>query len=673
MNCEPINPKGGRLNVYYRLVVSATVRRSAQRFRLRVLRWLCALCALAVVALLAPPSSGAAQAPPPVRLEIQAGYGGSYRLNQWFPITVVASNDGPDLSAVLEWRFLGNEGNVFQREIDLPRGSRKQVTLYAYSTAFQRSGELRLLAERAEVSRERVQIEPVDASLFLIGVVSSDPVLLNSLAAMQFQQMAGAQVTRLAEEQLPEQGVLLAGLNVIFLHDNDTAGLTPLQRAALRLWVELGGQLVVGGGANADRTTAGLADLLPVTVEGLAGNAPLTGLARLAGGANPDDLPPTTVNRVTLKPGAADLDGDQLLVSHNIGAGRVIFSAFDLSALRGWRDEPLLWERVFEVDGRFDPAASYRWQGNDIVRAGLQLPALQLPSFWVLLLYVIVYIGMVGPLNFLILRRLRRVELAWLTIPATVLVFVVGTYGVSLLVRGSEPLISQITVVQSVEAAPTSQATAFIGVFSPRRAQYTLNLGPETMVSKGGFFNQGAASQTPLVWTDSATEVRDALVDVSSLRTFVAEQPIGSAPRVASRLQRDPLRIQGEVINQGDEPLLDALLVSGDNVQPLGAIAPGATRSVALPLGMGNFPGGDNAATEGLFNRQNILANLFGFNQFGLNIMAGPNPLPLRQGMIERDGVYLLAWRDQPLLDLRINGDPVNQQGLTLYVIRLND
>jgi hypothetical protein len=76
-----------------------------------------------------------------------------------------------------------------------------------------------------------------------------------------------------------------------------------------------------------------------------------------------------------------------------------------------------------------------------------------------------------------------------------------------------------------------------------------------------------------------------------------------------------------------------------------------------------------------VFERQNILSNFFGFNQFGFNAAAGPNPnlqAPVPEGIPDRDGVYLLAWGMKPILDFQINNNAAEQQSLVLYVIRLN-
>ena len=86
----------------------------------------------------------AAQAQPPITLDVRVGYEGTYRIGEWFPLSVSIGNDGPDLRGVLEWSFTGqSDEQIFRQVIDLPRGSRKRVTLEVFARDFVRTGQLR--------------------------------------------------------------------------------------------------------------------------------------------------------------------------------------------------------------------------------------------------------------------------------------------------------------------------------------------------------------------------------------------------------------------------------------------------------------------------------------------------------------------------------------------------
>lgn len=609
----------------------------------------------------------------PIRLEVEMGYQGYYVTGQWFPVTIMVRNDGPDVRGILEWDFLdGDRNNTFQREIDLPRGAQKRVTLHAFSESFHRMAEVRLLEGTTTISSQAVQVKPLDQSSLVIGVLSRDATLLNSLSALDMDNASTTIVVHLEADRLPEHPRSLGGVDVLFVHDIPTEQWSAGQKAALDLWVRVGGQLVVSGGASARQSTPGLADLLPVTVLDLESQAALTSLPFFIQRHTPEieeTLPErTTVSSVELKPGADPLDMDGHLVAHDVGSGRVVFSRFDLSVLRAWVGEPDLWERVLHPPAFFTPTTSpLNFRMWDV----LQLPSLRLPSFWVLVLFMVGYIVAVGPLNFLVLRLFRRPELAWLTIPATVFVFVVGTYGVNLLLRGTDPEMMQLAIVQGFEGKEERLTTSYVGLFSPYRNTYTLTFPPETLVREEDRFSFRPVD-VPVTWTENATELRRMLVDVSSLRIFVAERTVredAPALQVQSRLQRTGEEVQGELRNTSSEPLLDAVLVYEGTDLYLGTILPGETREVQLTRGMSNFPSsignqlGDDEAT---FDRRRILFSLAPLFWGETAI-----PIPSRDTPIHLEP-YVLFWREQPQMEVQVNGRELPQDSLTLYVIQLN-
>jgi hypothetical protein len=647
----------------------SAARSSGRRQRL----WLL-VCGVLLLVLLLPPAARAQDAAA-VTFEIAVGYDGSYRVSQWFPVTITVRNGGPDVRGVLEWSYPSNSETIlFQQAIDLPRGARKQVSFPALSNSFARLGEVRLRDGNQVVAQEEVRISPIEVEQFVVAVYSDDQTVLNSLSTMSPPNTSGTTVVRPEFALLPEQAMNLAGIDAIFLHNVATADLSDEQRAALEMWVRLGGSLVVIGGSNAGQTVPGLEELLPVEVEGLEPDRSLAALGRFAKEPLPDDLT-TTINQVQLRPDAQSFVNTPLLSSRSLGMGQVIFSAFDVRVLAGWSGEPQLWEQVLNLDMHFAPAAGFRWQRNNLLFNVLQLPELSLPSFWVLALLVFGYIVAVGPLNFFVLRRLKRIGLAWITIPATVLIFVAVTYGASFVIRGFQPQVMQVAVVQGFEDSDRGQATSFLGVFSPRRRSYTLDFAPNTLVSSGRFNLTGAmgSDDVTLLWDDTRTHLRDVLVDVSSLRTFIVEQTVTTDVAVSSDIRRTAQTLEAVIENQGTMPLVDALLVSGNAMESIGTIQPGQSQQVVLERGRDNFPHAARlqSSEEELFDRQAILSNLFNFNRFLGGFAQPVRPGAANQSFFSAEHAYLLAWQERAIMDATLEDGAVQQEALTLHVIRL--
>jgi hypothetical protein len=608
----------------------------------------------------------AQESAPGIRMDIEAGYGGAYHHGEWFPVLVTLTNDGPDLRGTLELTFPGQRNEqVFRRTIDLPRGSSKRFTIQAFSRLFARNGLVRVVENGETLAEQDITLDPVDPDRFLIGVVSPDPALLNSLGALRLGGASGAVVQHVSAPAIPESAGALRGLNALVLHELDTSQLTLAQREALALWVSLGGQLVVSGGVGGEQAASGLAPLLPVRLAGGVSQGSLAPLAELAS----EELsvaPDVALSNVQALVGSELLPpGAPLLYRWRYGVGTVVFSAFDLGALRGWAGEPELWGQVLEPVALFVPGAGARINQTSLLQNVLQLPALGLPSAGVLLAFLLGYIALIGPINYLVLRRLGRLEWAWLTVPLTVLLFSAGLYSVGFGLRGGTSQLNQVTVVQGSEGQPQAMATAYVGLFSPRRATYAVGLPPGALVSETRGFDEAPGREAVVLTADDSVQVPNVLVDVGSVRTLVAETPVALSIRVQSTMRDEQGTLRGELRYDGPVALEDTLLVRGVAFQDLGTLNPGETRALDLSGAPRSFPWGVQLPEEGLFNRKQLLSSLFSGDSSRFSANA-PN------GALDADGVYLLGWATQPVVPVRVNGSEQPQSALTLYVIRLD-
>jgi hypothetical protein len=623
--------------------------------------------ALAIAVAASAPARAAAQAQPAITLDIRVGYEGVYRIGEWFPISVSIGNDGPDLRGVLEWRFTGQQGEqVFRQVVDLPRGARKRVTLDVFARDFTRTGQLRLLDGENPLVSQDVSLDAADEGVFLAGVLSSDPAMLNSLNSLQIAGFSSTQVRHLDTADLPEHAALLRGLNVLFLHDIDSAALSPAQRDALGLWVSLGGQLFVSGGVGGQKAAGGLDDLLPVQVGGVLGQGDLTALVGLSGGG---DLPNPAAALSPAQPraGAEQLaPGSNLLFRWHYGSGLVTFSAFDFASLRGWTSEGALWGKLLVRPAILAPGYRARLNQTSLLERGvLRLPSLNLPSTGVVLAFLLLYVLVIGPINYLALRRLRRLEWAWLSVPLVVLVFSCGLYAVGMGLRGGQSQLSQVAIVQAAEGQSRAFVTGFVGLFSPRRAAYTVGFPVQALVGGSpGRFTQSDQFDA-VVADDTGAHSMRVLADVVSVTTFVAEQMIAVPVGIQSSLTSDTSGVRGEVRNTGAGSLEDVLIVRGDSFARLGTLTPGAKGQ--LPAGSleQGFPSSVGLLDTGMFNRQEILRVLFDRDAVRLR-----NP-GLASSLSDDQGVYLLGWASHPTISATIDGQEATQNGLTLYVIRL--
>ncbi|MCS7071833.1 MAG: hypothetical protein NZM00_10035, partial [Anaerolinea sp.] len=427
-----------------------------------------------------------------ITIAVDAGFGGFYRADAWLPVHIDLTNAGPSMSGQVIVRPETNPnaiGSAYATPVELASGARQRITLYVTARAF--SGPLRveLLADDGTVlgvGTDSIRAaRPADR---LYAVLTDAPAGAVDLTGARLGGAQAQQVSwRIAD--LPDRAIGLSALDLILFHDVDTSALTDAQRAALHDWVIDGGQIIAAGGPNWRATASGLGDLLPLEPAGTRTVSDLDALARwlrrpsveagaLAGSTVVTDGMPVVGARVL----AALDDGTPLIVRQVLGHGTVDYLTVDpgLAPLRGWAGLSDLW---YTLHTARDPIPGWARGFTDWTAAQAAVEILPgfdpLPDALPLLLFLLAYILLIGPINYIVLNRINRREWAWVTIPALIVVFSIAAYALGTRIRGSDATLNHLTVVQVFPDLDRARADALIGMLAPRRGQYTLTTEAE--------------------------------------------------------------------------------------------------------------------------------------------------------------------------------------------------
>lgn len=628
------------------------------------------ICLLTLVlsTLVIPPSSLAQNQPDPnIRVDIEVGFESAYRAGDWFPVTIEVANEGANIQGILEWSFpAGGDDDVFRKAIDLPQGSRKRVVMNVVTPdgSFVRNGRLDILSGNMVLFRQDVNLDAYASDQLLIGIISSDPTLLSSLEAFQDPNYSSASVLNFEPEQLPEHAQALNALDALFLHDTDTFSLSSEQYEALRLWVRTDGHLVVSGGIDSTQFAPELATLLPVEMTGNLVQGDLTGLQRAAPNAELPTVTEVALSEVQPKPQARPFpntpDEAALLYTQRLGEGKVTFTTFDIATLRGWQGDVTFWERILDPFPTGEPGAMVRMERYNVLQDALQDANFSLPSATGLLFFICLYVMSIGPLTYLVLRRFKRLEWAWITLPVTMLIFATTFYFIGFGLRGAQSQLYQVAIVQGFEGESQGLGTTFLGLFSPRRTRYTIEIPDSELVSKLEDWSDISNSPAIIEYNDTNARVADILVDIGSVRTFINETVVDMPLQVESNLSRQGQRIRGEIQNISDVPLNEVLLVNGDTYMRVGDLPSGESYTVDFDSNTGNPIWNVSVASNETFNRSGIIQGLL--NRGILNRGVNTNS----------DNVYLITWQDVPIINPLLDGQQITQPATAMYVIRLD-
>lgn len=663
----------------------------------RLNRALTILILSVLLLLLAAPAQAQEDGDDGLTLSVRAGFDGAYRGDDWMPVTVRAANEGPDVEGHLRVVISRGPGDetVYTQPISLPNRSDKRQTLYVYLPNL--VGELTVELRDAQGdllrSAESQALDRMSDEELLYGVVSSEP------AVWTFLEQAGpagapATVALLEMSDLPEAGAAWDALDVLVFNNVDSARLTPAQQDALRGWVGLGGTLVITGGAGWQSSSAAFEDLIPVAVGDVSGVPELPILEQRTG-VPFRDPGPYVVAQGALRSGEALLrDGDNLLLARQpVGRGAVAFLALDptQAPLLDWRGSPILWADLIAAQRDDPPWAAGPQNPYSAYSALSSLPALQLPSTLGLLLFLGLYVMAVGPVNYFVLRRLRRRELAWITIPVLVLLFSGLAYVTGFSLRGNEVIVNQASVVYGNLDGPQARASTLMGIFSPRRASYDVQLPGDALVRpfSRDFGDMAGGGNEAAISRGADVVLQDVRVDVSGVETYVAHsyQPLPAIDGSAQlRLDGSDARLELDLQNNGDVALTNAGALVGNTYVSLGDLQPGdrATQSQPLSGGQasaltsGSFPTGQPLSahypqilgTGDFYSDRDVQARFQLLESFGN--MSGP-PRPLTSSSLPQGAVTLIAWSEAPQLEVALPGFDrgVQHQATTLYFLEL--
>jgi hypothetical protein len=593
----------------------------AQRFRLPARLTLAGI----LVSLALPAVGVAAQAKSSdITLSVHVGYQDVVRGGAWMPVTVDAKNTGPGIEGTLEVQQSLNAQpgvtglTVYVQPISLAGGTSKRIRLYADLETVGSTFTARILQDGRVIASH--DASPGGVTSALIGVLSDSSTAFDEFAAIHPATIS-ARVIHLHADEIADSAIPLRAFDILAIDDFATDSLTARQRAAIADYVNGGGDLLLGTGAAWHKTLAGLpASLLPMHLDGT------TVVDSSALGASAVEL---ATGSVTSGHAWLSQSGRPLLVERPVGAGMVTMATFD------WTQQPVaintqtqsvmrqLMTRAFFASGGSAQNFAYGVGGGPGFGLGSQpsvasksgaltsvlanLPGLDLPSLQVTGVLVLLYVLIVGPLNYLVLGALHRRALAWVTVPVIAVVAAAGAYGAGVFTKGRSVQINQVAIVHVQPGWDRAYEEVYTGVIPPSRGDYQANIAGEgLLISPIANINgvNGYTISGGLKVNVASNDVTLPGMTAFSLGGFATES-ITTAPGLTAHLRLVNGMLSGTIENHSRITFTDAVLIAGDNYQTFSTLKPGATATVLLT------PKAVNAFGQPLYTR------IYGSNYYG--------------------------------------------------------
>lgn len=574
-------------------------------------------------------------------MRVDMGFNSRYRDGSWVPIRVTLHNDGPDFSGTVSvslpspyagMNTLSPSSNKYQQAISLSSGAQKQITLNVPmlfgSQGVTQTVNVNLLDANGKlVLSQPATLRSLGPNDILAGVLSDQSAGISSLGQVtQPNQTASVFEEQLNAATMPKIAEILTNFDVIVLDNFTTSSLSNEQLTALQNWVAQGGTLIVTGGPEWRRTLSALpAGLLPVNIAGTstlpAGTDlfPVGGPTKSGPGENSSNglTPgPVTISTATAVPGSTVLlsaGPTPLIVQNQYEQGAVYYFAFDptLTPLANWPNAADLWkgilirtlgDRFLDASQNPNPYGFPRPMGGNNWESLLQsLFPNAFPATWLILVLLIGYVVILGPVRLVIVRLFKRRTWNWRIVLATIAIFSLLSYGLAIQQKGTSIISSSISVIRldrGTAAATNAHVTSYLGVFVPSQGDFHVHIAGGDLVQSASSAGNGMyqapgasynAGQTIVTNTPDGTDVDLQGVDIWTLRSLEAKRDTQIKGGIIPHLTIQNGQLTGTVTNTLPYGLTDAYVLIGDQYLSLGHVAAGQSQAINLPLN--NNPG----------------------------------------------------------------------------------
>lgn len=582
-----------------------------------------------------------------IQFDAFLGFDGSIRVMNWFPVVIEVANDGPTFNAIVQIssaQFVS--GQTRRVSVELPTNTRKRIVIPVFASGRYASWEATLYDDKGKKRAEQVNLKPRQEVLEQSTLVGAIPRNFSGLPVLpevgNRQDEFRPAVCHFRPELFPDTPLTLEALNCLYLNTEKALELTPPQANALLAWLHQGGHLIVAIEQSGDLNgLPWLKAVLPIapqstevvqvgtslhacllsitnsaTVQSSSKSQKQSKAAASASNTTESKIVPDFNEEVDhdfaqsslavctgpMRQGVtvAQAGGIPLIQQSPCGRGRVTCLTFspEREPFRSWKLRPWFWVYLANI-----PPATYTEkeqhfsssQGLDAVFASLleSHQIRKLPAFWLLVL-LIAYLAVIGPVDQYYLRKINRTMLTWITFPTYVVLFSLLIYFIGYRLRSGDTEWNELHVVDIHPRGDRAQlrGNTYATIYSPINAHYKVEarLGHASLRGESqGSWGGGQESCKADVQQNDAGFAANLFAPVWTSQLFVYDwwqtAPTPLEMTVDSSTSGEELVIR----NHLDRSLTNARLIVRDRIYTLGELKAGQVRRINLAQEKGEY------------------------------------------------------------------------------------
>lgn len=572
-----------------------------------------------------------------LQFDVFMGYDGIVPEASWFPVVCEIKNDGPSFTGTVEVKRSDDTDQTLLMPVELPTGTLKRLVLPVFSSGRGYSSwDIRLLDERGKARAEQLGVRArkhIYRGTPLMGALprtaNGTPVIKPiATTSSELQPLAA----RLLPALFPDNPLVLEGMSCLYLNSERAADLGLPQVDALLSWLNAGGHLIVAVEQPSDITSLGwLKRIFPCDVKDLrtlnrhpelqdwlrsptwsTNSLRSRGFQNQFGGPQPNLAETPNASPFSQLADDFDFEGKEMQVAvGQVRDGRVELAAADtpllVSAQRGrgwitalmfsperepvrsWRELQTFWAKLAGVPGAWyvskDVYPQGGWSTDGVFGAMIDTRQVhKLPVGWLLLL-LIVYLVVIGPLDQFWLKRIGQPMLTWITFPCYVVLFSLVIYFIGYKLRAGESEWNELHVVDVLSngAQAELRGRTYSSIYSPANQRYALASQQKFATLRGelsGWNNGASASGEKATILQSGDSFKaEVFVPVWTSELFVSDWWQSAALPLSATVRSLEDGWEVRLENKTAQKLTNLQLAIGDRLVSLGSLAGQETRT----------------------------------------------------------------------------------------------
>lgn len=520
-------------------------------------------------------------------VKISSGIEGKFRALKYIPVTVEFTSSEKDFNGEVEIRTAGNYTSTYDaysREISVAKGETGKVTIPI--NLLEGSSNITVnLVENGKVLFEKKSLisngRITESNLFM-GVLTDDPTSLSYTGTISLDTTNGTQgvieKVQLDEKIIGENSLNIDGLDIILINNYNMSNLKAEQYTALSSWINKGGTLIIGAGANEGKTISNIdSDFLNIKSKGT--NEKNVKLV--------DDNLNLIVSNLEVKDSKLKYGTDEEPLAYSIrrGKGEIIVSTFDLGLepLISSNDSSKFFNNIIvDTISKFFENSMNGGHMQGYYRVGeltKTIPINEVVGVKSLIIILAAYAVIIGIVIYIVLKKLDKRDLTWIAIPAISIIFTLIIYFMGSSTRVNDIVLNQNNII-SVDKNGKGTAKGYLGIGTKYKSDVIIEK-PEDLTMNYSTTDNYYANQeqelpnvlrvkTTYSGNNSYFTFNDSdALDMKSFEVVGKEQII---PKIESKFNLSEGNLNGKVKNNLGYGINRLLLVAGRSIWDMGSI-----------------------------------------------------------------------------------------------------